>query len=196
VKYHHHDLEFIQDPEEIASYYGLINQVMQKVPPYPFGGSYKNVLIKQPGWSAVCAHEELRDLSLIFRTIREYGYTELKAVSWDLLEPRVMKVQATDQGMQSFRYERIAWTILFAGNPDWMILFPGPHDFWLMAGKSDIIEKFLECTMEEAFSSVDEMIAESKLLGDKGREYLSYLLHQLREVYPSAQVGDAIDFDF
>jgi hypothetical protein len=185
-------LEFIHNHEEINNYYMLINRVMQR----KSQSAYKNVLIKQEDWVAVCAAEELRDYSAILRTIEQHGYTELRSVSWDMLEPIVMKIQGTAQGLDDFRNCSVGWTILFVGKPDWMILFPHPEDFLLVAGKADMVEQLLGCTIEEAFNSIDEMIAESQFLSDEGRLYMTSLLYQLREVYSTASVGTSVDFDF
>jgi hypothetical protein len=192
MKYQYQSIEFIKQPEEIESYYASVNRVMQKVRPH----TYKNLLIKQEGWIAVCAYEGLRGDLWTILTNPKYSCDELKSVTWDMLEPKVMKIQATEKGVQEFFYNRLGWTVLFAGNPDWIILFPEPEDFWLIAGKPDFVEKVLGATPKEGFASLEEIITGSKYLTDKGREYYSNLVYQLREVYSVIQVGEAIEFDF
>jgi hypothetical protein len=193
MRYEFTSIEFINNADEIASYYASIERVMQKVDFH----AYKNLLIKQNGWVAVCAYEGFGGENM-FEVLTDPAYScgGLKSVTWDMLEPIVLKIQPTEKGIQEFFYNRLGWTILFAGNPDWMILFPAPEDFWLIAGKPDFVEKILGSSIDEGFASFDALISGSRYLTDKGREYYSRLVHQLREIYPNLKVGEAADFDF
>jgi hypothetical protein len=193
MKYQYQSIEFITQSDEIKSYYASINKVMQKVPPY----TYKNLLIKQEEWVSVCASEELRGDNLWKVLLTpEYVPGELKSVTWNMNEPKVMKTQGTENGIQELFYNRLGWTVWFSGNPDWMILFPAPEDFWLIAGKLEFVEKALGCSMEEGFSSCERLIAKSRYLSEEDRECYSHLVYQLREVYPVIEVGESIEFDF
>jgi hypothetical protein len=154
------------------------------------------VLIKQENWISVCAHEDKRDLHHIFGTIRKYGYVDLTSISWYLKPPIMMKFQSTPYGMDKFHAKNIDWNILFSEELDWIILFANPLDFWLVAGNPDFVEEILGCSPDEAFSYLESIVSESTFFTDAGREHFSYLINQLQFVYPAAQPGEAIDFEF
>jgi hypothetical protein len=184
-------LQMIDEAERVDAIYTKIHKVMRRQ------SLSKNSLIKQDGWIAVCAHEDLRgDLSNILRALQEYNYTDLTAASWNFLMPTVMTVQVSLQGMTEFSTQNLDWYVLFSGEPDWIIVFANPLDFWLVAGKPDFVKTVLGCSPSEAFSSIEQMLIESRFLTETGREHFSLLIHQLREIYPSAETGSLIDFEF
>jgi hypothetical protein len=182
--------QIVKSPELIAGYFQTLSKVIPKT------SQDGNSLIKQEGWIGVCAHENKRDLRAVLDTIQRHKYADFIAIEWNMLEPRAMKVPSTPEGMDQFHSQNLHWMMLFAGKPDWIILFVNPLDFWLVAGTPDFVEEVLTCPPDEAFSELEEIVAESTFFTDVGRAHFSHLIHQLRFVYPAAQPGEAIDFEF
>lgn len=192
-RYHEHMksvLEVLHDSALIAQTYGVVRKVLQ----YELPGTH--FLVKQKDWIAVCAHEELIDEMCLLEALHHNSLNSCTAVSWYMIEPEVMQVPSTEKGLGQFFMRNIGWFVLFSGKPDWLILFVNQFDFWIVIGESDFVNQALGCSPEFAFADLQERVVKSRFFSEIGKKHFEYLIHQLQEVYPDAQPGDRIDFEF
>jgi hypothetical protein len=152
-------------------------------------------LVKREGWIAVCFHESLFSPSSFIAALVDYGYMEFTATPWCDIGP-MMIVPSTLDSMYTCMMKQILWYILSAGEPDWIILYANTLDFYLILGSQDFIEKVLDCSTHEAFASIEEIIDQSRYISEVGKAHFVDLLHQLRVVYPQAENGSLISFEF
>lgn len=180
-------ISIVESSESIAHYYQTIYKAI--------GGSSETDelwLIKQPGWIAVCAQEETFYSENLIK-LQKYGYSEITALSWSDCSPLAIDIPLTPEAISEFFMKKVLWYVLYAGQPDWLILLANTLDLWLVAGPPELVHTILGCSPEQAFRSLEEFAHESKYVTLRGQQYYDYLLYQLRSIYPSAQVGTVIN---
>jgi hypothetical protein len=154
-----------------------------------------NTLVKREGWIAVCAREGIFSASNFIAALVDYGYMEFTATPWCDVGP-MMIVPSNLDSMYTCMMKQIFWYVLSAGEPDWVILYANTLDFYLILGNQDFIEKVLDCPISEAFASIEGLIERSRYISEIGKAHFVDLLHQLRVVYPQAENGSLISFEF
>jgi hypothetical protein len=185
----------IESPAQIAEYYATIHKAI--------GGTTNSDdehlwLVKQEGWIAAVAYDGFfyadKDEARLVQTLTDYGYQEFIATAWSEVRhtPPVLALPTTVDAIEEFRVNTFCWYVLFAGNPDWLILLAHTLDFIIVAGQPDFVQQVLGCNPDEAAKEIQEM-SESKYLNPAVRKYYAHLLEQLRVVYPHAQPGEIID---
>ena len=154
-------------------------------------------LIKRRNWVAVCFHECLIDFSQISSAFQKYGYETVIALSWDEADQSGFVIPTDEESMSGcfFGVGTIA-CVIFAGEPDWLILYERTLDYLIICGEKDFVEEVLGCDINEAFESIEEVISESRFISDIGKGHFRDLLYKLRVLYPQAQLGDEINFKF
>lgn len=154
-------------------------------------------LIKIENWIAVCFHECLLDFSQISSAFKKYGHKEIVVLSWGDTEMSafILPTNEEEMGISFFGIGTIG-CLIFSGKPDWVILYERTLDYLLICGKQDFVEQVLGCSKSDAFESIEEVIKNSGYISDIGKQHFRDLLYQLRVVYPTANNGSEIIFEF
>jgi hypothetical protein len=176
---------------EVEELYRTIELAIQSL------SNTSTALIKRKNWIAVCFHECLMDFSQISSAFQKYSYKEVVSLSWNETEQSgfVVPTDEDNMGICFFWAGTIA-CVIFAGQPDWIILYERTLDYLLICGEEDFVEELIGCSKDEAFASIEEVIAESRFISGIGKQHFKDLLHKLRVVYPNADPGSKITFEF
>lgn len=170
------------------------NQVKKVVTALP--GPDDILMIKQPGWIAIpCEssdHLELDDCDRLQHTVSEFGYQNMIGVA---LESMVegnegVLLPVTVEAIEEFNsLYSFYWCALYAGKPDWIILFT-KLDYFVIAGPESFVHKFIGCDFSEAFDSFYNYLSTETYQPLK--EHMMDVYRHLVVDYPKAMPGEVV----
>lgn len=183
----------VQSIEEINHLYKIAERVIVR------SSITITALTKKEGWIPICIHEDLLNMYQIASILKKHNYEMIIGLAWsrDDDEHLATIFDSTDDSVGQFISRQ--WSsayLLFSGDPDWIILAEKILGFCFVYGEKKFLEDLIGISQDEAFVSIEEVIAESRFITDIGREHFKNLLHQLRDVYPNLLPGDTFTFEF
>lgn len=161
-------------------------------------------LEKREGWVAVpiSAHGDFTDFaSATLRIATDSSDQELLGVflETDTNEPVAFSVPSNIDGISEFDKEPFSsHNVLFAGLPDWVILM-AESDFYVVAGPVSTVEKFLNLTVNQAFTEFENYIESWKFpeqFSEKLqpiKDFFWRIYRNTLESYQNAPVGSRIN---
>lgn len=191
-----HDTEFIR-PITTSQEIEQAEEILSWVVRYsnPKTKPFEVTLFKQEGWVAVpvqkYSHIVLMNQEQLQQVVLAHGYTEMVSVALDVwgYSPTIYAVPTTVEGIEEFNRLWSPFTCaLFAGKPDWVIIFVDDV-FDVVAGTVDFIRQLLGCEIEEGFTRFSDFMASYHLLVESYKEHLVLVHNNLQNNYPSAEVG-------
>ncbi|MBW4488782.1 MAG: hypothetical protein KME12_13430 [Trichocoleus desertorum ATA4-8-CV12] len=161
-------------------------------------GSDDVSMIKQPGWVAIpCEssdHFDHDDCVRLWQTVSEYGYQNMIGVALEsmagnegfegVLLPTTLEAIEEFDSLYSFY-----WCALYAGKPDWMILFT-KLDYFVIAGSESFVRKLVGCEFDEAFNTFHDYLLDESYQPLK--EHLTDVYQHLLHDYPRAAPGEVV----
>lgn len=179
--------EFIQklDREQSREIQNTLSQVLSVS--FPDNSSMQVWLEKRQDWVAVptSATDDFTDFaSAVLRIAEDSSYRELLGVflETEANEPVAFSVPSNIDGISEFNIESPpSHKVLFAGAPDWVILM-AEADFYVVAGPVSAVEKFLNLSVDQAFTKFENYI-ESWKFPEEFAERLQPLKDVPRSVY-------------
>ncbi|HCF29213.1 MAG TPA: hypothetical protein DEV81_18880 [Cyanobacteria bacterium UBA11049] len=185
--------EYIQklDREQSREIQNILSQVLSVS--FPENYSMQVWLEKREGWVAVptSATNDFTDFaSAVLRLAADSSYRELLGVflETEANEPVAFSVPSNIDGVLEFNIEPpSSHKVLFAGAPDWVILM-AESDFYVVAGSVPTVEKFLNLTLNQAFTEFENYI-ESWEFPEQFAERLQPLKDVLWRVYRNTLEG-------
>jgi hypothetical protein len=157
------------------------------------------LMVKQSDWVAVpCEssdHFEQDDCVRLWHTALEHGYQEMIGLA---LESMVegnegyegVRVPTTLEAIEEFdSLYSFYWCVLYAGKPDWVILFT-KLDYFVIAGPQDLVRRFIGCELSEAFDKFYNYLSDESYqpLKEHMTDVYCHLLHD----YPKAAPGEIV----
>ena len=154
-------------------------------------------LIKRKDWIAVCFHESLINTDSILHSLRNHGYDKIVWLSWGEFETSATVLTTTEENINlALMHLGLLGCVIFSGEPDWIVLYERTLDYLLICGEEKLVEEIMGHSKEEAFASIEEVITESRYISDIGKQHFKDLLYKLRVIYPEANPGSEIIFEF